>query len=53
VVIGAYSPSGKFDLCLGSKAEHAEAIPLISNVPPPAADPVFGPKRPLIALWRA
>jgi uncharacterized protein YjlB len=37
VVIGAYPPSGKFDLSLGGKAEHAEALALIPNVPPPTA----------------
>ena len=26
VVIGAYPPSGKYNLCRGSKAEHAKAI---------------------------
>ena len=26
VVIGAYPPNGKYDLCRGSKAEHAKAI---------------------------
>ena len=52
VVIGAYPPSGKYNLCRGSKAEHAKAVHMIPNVPPPAADPVFGPDGPLIALWR-
>jgi hypothetical protein len=41
------SPSAKFDLCRGSKAEHAKAL-----VPLPASDPVFGPKGPLVAMWR-
>lgn len=53
VVVGAYPPSGKYNLCRGSKAEHAKALGLIPTVPPPAADPVFGPRGPLIALWRA
>jgi uncharacterized protein YjlB len=53
VVIGAYPPSGKYDLCRGSKAEHAKALAAIPNVPLPAADPVFGANGPLIALWRA
>ena len=29
VVIGAYPPSGKYDLCRGSKADHARAIAAI------------------------
>jgi uncharacterized protein YjlB len=53
VVIGAYPPIGKYDLCRGSKAEHAKALASIPTVPLPAADPVYGPKGPLIALWRA
>jgi len=53
VVIGAYPPSGKYDLCRGSKAEHAKAIESIPNVPAPSTDPVFGSSGPLIALWPA
>jgi uncharacterized protein YjlB len=53
LVIGAYPPSGKYDLCRGSKADHDRALSSIRQVPLPAADPVFGPKGPLIALWRA
>ena len=53
VVIGAYPPSGKYNLCRGSKAEHAKAVAAIPKVPPPVTDPVFGPQGPLIALWRA
>jgi len=52
VVVGAYPPSGKYNLCRGSKAEHAKALLSIPNVPLPAADPVFGPDGPLRALWR-
>src|ERR1700676_4927961 len=52
VVIGAYPPSGKYNLCRASKAERVKALVSIPKVPPPAADPVFGAKGPLIALWR-
>jgi uncharacterized protein YjlB len=41
------------DPCRGSKAEHAQALAAIPQVPPPEADPVFGPEGPLLALWRA
>jgi uncharacterized protein YjlB len=51
VVIGAYPPSGKYNLCRGSKAEHADAIITIPKVSLPAVDPVFGPEGPLLALW--
>ena len=52
VVIGAYPPSGKYDLCRGSKAEHAKALASIPNVAAPSTDPVFGANGPLLALWR-
>ena len=53
VVIGAYPPSGKYDLCRGTKAERSKAIASIPKVPRPATDPLFGAKGPLTALWRA
>jgi uncharacterized protein YjlB len=53
VVIGAYPPSGKYNLCRGTKAERAKALPAIRKVPLPLSDPVFGPNGPLVALWRA
>ena len=51
MVIGAYPPSGKYDLCRGSKAEHARAVGAIAEVPLPPADPVFGKTGPLVRLW--
>jgi len=53
VVIGAYPPSGKYNLCRGSKADHAKALVTIPKVPLPAMDPVFGPEGPLLTLWRS
>src|ERR1700749_3470236 len=53
VVIGAYPPNGKYNLCRGSKAEHAKALPLIAKVPVRASDPVFGADGPLLTLWPA
>jgi uncharacterized protein YjlB len=53
VVIGAYPRRGKFDLCRGSKAEHARALKTIPAVPLPDSDPVLGPDGPLTALWRS
>jgi uncharacterized protein YjlB len=53
VVIGAYPPSGKYNLCRGSKADHAKALVTIPKVPLPAVDPVFGPDGPLLTLWRS
>ena len=44
--------SGKYDLCRGSKAEHANAVDTIPSVPLPDTDPVFGEDGPLTKLWR-
>ena len=51
MVIGAYPPKGKYDLCRGSKAEHDTALQVIPRVPLPDQDPVFGREGPLLALW--
>ena len=51
-VIGAYPNSGKYDLCRGSKAEHAAALISIPTVPLPDTDPVLGRDGPLTRLWR-
>ena len=53
MVIGAYPKSGRYDLCRGSKAEHAKALATIPQVPMPNTDPVFGEDGPLLTLWRA
>jgi len=52
MVIGAYPGEGKYDLCRGSKAEHARALVAIPEVPLPTTDPVFGRGGPLAKLWR-
>jgi uncharacterized protein YjlB len=52
VVIGCYPRTGRYDLCLGSKAEYAKAIAAIPTVPLPDTDPVFGIHGALQQLWR-
>ena len=51
VVIGAYPKSGKYNLCRGSKSEHAKALTTIPKVPLPDSDPVYGKDGPLLRLW--
>jgi uncharacterized protein YjlB len=51
LVIGAYPPSGRYNLCRGSGAEHARALKTIPLVPKPDTDPVYGPHGPLLDLW--
>ena len=53
MVIGCYPKTGRYDLCRGSRAEHARALQTIRHVPLPDSDPVFGKSGPLIRLWRA
>ena len=52
VVIGAYPHAGRYDLCRGSKAEHAKAVETIPQVPLPKTDPAYGETGPLLRLWR-
>ena len=51
VIIGAYPPTGRYDLCLGSKAEYARAIAAIPQVPLPETDPALGEDG-LPKIWR-
>lgn len=52
VVVGAYPPSGQYNLCRSSMDEHKRALVTVPKVPPPSTDPVFGAAGPLLALWR-
>ncbi len=51
MVVGTYPKAGRYDLCRGSKGEHAKALVSIPLVPLPASDPVFGKQGPLLRLW--
>ena len=53
LVVGAYPPTGKYNLFRGTKAEHAKAVAAIRKVPLPLTDPAFGAQGPLLALWQA
>jgi len=53
VLIGTYPPRGKYNLCRGTKTEHAKAVVSIPKVPRPAVVPVFGRNGPLTILWPA
>jgi uncharacterized protein YjlB len=50
-VVGAYPPEGTYNLCRGSKDEHAKALQTIPQVPVPRTDPVEK-NGPLPTLWR-
>jgi uncharacterized protein YjlB len=51
LVVGAYPPTGTYDECRGSAAEHARAIKTIPRVARPRKDPVYGAGGPLLRLW--
>ena len=52
VVIGAYPPSGSYDECRATEADHDRAVKTIAKVGIPRKDPVFGAHGPLRKLWR-
>ena len=52
LVIGAYPPEGKYDLCTGKMEEYELALRSIPRVPLPEIDPVYGSDGPLTKLWR-
>ncbi len=52
LVIGAYPPRGRYDLCRGTAAERTRALATIPQVPLPETDPLFGAGGPLTKLWR-
>ena len=52
LVIGAYPPRGRYDLCRGTAVEHTRALTTIAQVPLPDTDPLFGAAGPLTRLWR-
>ena len=52
LVVGAYPPTGTYDLCTSSE-DYARAKLSIPKVPLPSTDPVYGPKGPLFKHWTA
>jgi uncharacterized protein YjlB len=52
LVIGAYPPSGQYDVCTSSE-DHERTLKTIPKVARPRKDPVFGSRGPLIRAWKA
>ena len=50
-VVGAYASGRTYDMRRGDPAERSDAQRRIGEVPPPTADPVLGPRGPLMKLW--
>jgi uncharacterized protein YjlB len=53
LVVGAYPPVGTYDECGPTAAEHARGVKAVRRVARPRKDPVFGPRGPLLKVWRA
>jgi uncharacterized protein YjlB len=51
LVIGAYPPSGHYDVCTSSK-DHERALRTIPKVARPGKDPIFGNRGPMIKAWK-
>ena len=52
LVVGAYPPSGTYDLCTSSE-DHARAVKTVPKAAKPRKDPVFGGRGPLVTLWKS
>jgi uncharacterized protein YjlB len=51
LVVGAYPPTGTFDICTTSE-DRKKALVTIPKVARPRKDPVYGTKGPLMRTWR-
>jgi uncharacterized protein YjlB len=50
-VVGAYPPGPSWDLMRAASSEYDQAQTNIAAVPRPPADPLYGPKGPLLQHW--
>jgi uncharacterized protein YjlB len=53
LAVGAYPPSGTYDVCRPTAEEHERSVKSVEKVKRPRKDPVFGAKGPLLKLWKA
>jgi len=52
LIVGAYPATGSYDEPKPKDVDHAKAVAAIARVRPPAQDPVYGKRGPLVELWR-
>jgi uncharacterized protein YjlB len=52
LVVGAYPPTGKYDLRRATREDHDGAVKAIARTVPPKTDPVYGADGPLIREWK-
>lgn len=50
-IVGAYPPTGAYDLCLASLTHRETALKTIAEAPLPDSDPFFGKDGPLLQIW--
>jgi uncharacterized protein YjlB len=51
LVVGAYPPSGTYDLCTTSE-DRNHALKTVRRVPRPRRDPVYGARGGLVEMWK-
>ena len=52
LVVGAYPPSGKYDVCRPDPEQHERSVKSVNKVKRPRKDPVFGAKGALLKAWK-
>jgi uncharacterized protein YjlB len=52
LVVGAYPPTGTYDLCRAAAADRTRALETIPKVAAPRQDPVYGKDGPLVRAWK-
>ena len=52
LVVGAYPPTGTYDVCRTSPEEYKKAVKSVLKVVPPRRDPIYGTAGKLLRLWK-
>ena len=52
LVVGAYPPTGTYDVCRTSPEEYMKAVKSVPKVAPPRRDPIYGTAGKLLRLWK-
>ena len=51
LVVGAYPPSGTYDICTTSE-DRNHALKTVRRVPRPRRDPLYGARGGLVGVWK-
>ena len=52
LVVGAYPPTGTYDVFRTSPAEYKKAVKTVPKVAPPRRDPIYGKEGGVLRLWK-